>query len=541
MAAARGARRRHTDDRIPGAIRSGSPRLQCGCLARKLSRKRRHHSRALLVRSAYLERGTAPPTRSGPGSRVGSDLRTGGRAHRTILARAASGAPSTSCSTRPRTVPPAPRGWNFHARSNRYRLSMCQRRGDFRSDPLSRFVGPRTIAWDRPASGSGQLRRWRCSRSRCCCWIFALAGSLLRFGRRLEIRLRLAFLRKIPRLGDRYFQSRLKSDMAERSHSIHLVRRLPELGGQMLRYAFEIFFTAAGIIWLDPASAPIAICAALAALVIPLCLAAVAHGTRSAAADAFGRLDPLSISMRCSDSSPSTRIVRAAGRAARARKPSHRMGPRRLESPARRYLARDGPVSRQLRPGYLAACISSCAAGSHPAGVLLLIYWALNLPALGQEVALIAWQYPSYRNTTLRLLEPLGAIEQRSLSSRRQVHARLPPRSPSRSKMSQSLPRATPYFATSTSHRARRAYRYRWTVGSRQIQLRRTSARLAPASIGPRAHRWRRSRRLRGRTTPPPHRLGRSSRANLEPAAARKSQVRPARRAAHIHRASHRR
>src|SRR5579863_10119551 len=46
--------------------------------------------------------------------------------------------------------------------------------------------------------------------------------------------------------------------------------------------------------------------------------------------------------------------------------------------------------------------------------VLLLVYWALNLPALGQEVAIIAWQYPSYRNVTLRLLEPLGALEQRA-------------------------------------------------------------------------------------------------------------------------------
>src|SRR5579864_3551097 len=45
-----------------------------------------------------------------------------------------------------------------------------------------------------------------------------LTGGLLRTGRRLEIRLRQAFLRKIPHLGDRYFQSRLKSDMAERSH-----------------------------------------------------------------------------------------------------------------------------------------------------------------------------------------------------------------------------------------------------------------------------------------------------------------------------------
>jgi len=97
-----------------------------------------------------------------------------------------------------------------------------------------------------------------------------IASTLLRFGRRLEIRLRLAFLEKLPRLGDRYFQSRLMSDMAERGHSIHLVRRLPELGGQLLRYSFEIVFTTAGIAWIDPASAPIALLAAFIALAIPL-------------------------------------------------------------------------------------------------------------------------------------------------------------------------------------------------------------------------------------------------------------------------------
>jgi ATP-binding cassette subfamily B protein len=40
------------------------------------------------------------------------------------------------------------------------------------------------------------------------------------------------------------------------------------------------------------------------------------------------------------------------------------------------------------------------------------VNWALNLPVLGQEVAEIAWQYPTFRNTTLRLLEPLGALEE---------------------------------------------------------------------------------------------------------------------------------
>jgi len=44
--------------------------------------------------------------------------------------------------------------------------------------------------------------------------------------------------------------------------------------------------------------------------------------------------------------------------------------------------------------------------------VLLLVYWALSLPILGQEVALLARQYPGHRNVTLRLLEPLGAPEE---------------------------------------------------------------------------------------------------------------------------------
>src|SRR5262249_30358507 len=69
-----------------------------------------------------------------------------------------------------------------------------------------------------------------------------LAAGLLRLGRKLECRQRLAFLRKIPRLGDRYFQSRLISDMAERSHSSHQARQAPELAARLLRPAFEMIF-----------------------------------------------------------------------------------------------------------------------------------------------------------------------------------------------------------------------------------------------------------------------------------------------------------
>jgi ATP-binding cassette subfamily B protein len=50
--------------------------------------------------------------------------------------------------------------------------------------------------------------------------------------------------------------------------------------------------------------------------------------------------------------------------------------------------------------------------GGGAGSVLLLVYWALYLPVLGQEVSVLIRQYPIHRNVTLRLLEPLGAREE---------------------------------------------------------------------------------------------------------------------------------
>jgi ATP-binding cassette subfamily B protein len=58
---------------------------------------------------------------------------------------------------------------------------------------------------------------------------FPLSSTVLRMGRRLETRLRIAFLEKVPRLGDRYFRSRLASDMTQRAHDLRQLRMLPSL------------------------------------------------------------------------------------------------------------------------------------------------------------------------------------------------------------------------------------------------------------------------------------------------------------------------
>lgn len=240
-----------------------------------------------------------------------------------------------------------------------------------------------------------------------------IVSSLLRLGRHLEIRLRLAFLEKIPRLGDRYFQSRLKSDMAQRSHSIHQIRRLPELGGQLLRYVFEIVFTTAGIVWLDPSSAPVALVAMLAAVAIPLVSQPLVIERDLRLRTHSGALTHFYL-----DALLGLVAIHTHGAQANLRRRHDNL----LAEWARAGLSLQRIVisleAAQFLIGFGLA-IWLLASHLERAGtsgtVLLLVYWALNLPALGQEVAMIAWQYPSYRNVTLRLLEPLGALEQRAV------------------------------------------------------------------------------------------------------------------------------
>ena len=110
---------------------------------------------------------------------------------------------------------------------------------------------------------------------------WTITGRFLDLGRGLEIRLRLRFLAKIARLGDRYFRSRLRSDMAERCHGVHRLRLAPELAGNGLRSSIQLAATAAGLIWLDPGVTPFVLLSAGLALL--LCFwANPAHGPGAA-------------------------------------------------------------------------------------------------------------------------------------------------------------------------------------------------------------------------------------------------------------------
>ena len=249
--------------------------------------------------------------------------------------------------------------------------------------------------------------------------LFSLALLLLelpvflataRIGRQIENRLRLAFLAKIPKLGDRYFQSRLTSDMAERSHATHRLRHLPDLAREFLRSLFELCATAASIVWLEPSAAPFVFATALAA-VIP----AFVTQPMLAERDLRVRSHAAGLTRFYLDAMLGLFAVRAhnAGRSVR------REHEKLLNEWAAASLRLQGTVAR-WEAAQLALMFGLVAAlllfrplqGTDVGRVLLIVYWALNLPALGQDIAALARQYPFYRNVTLRLLDPLGAPEE---------------------------------------------------------------------------------------------------------------------------------
>lgn len=238
----------------------------------------------------------------------------------------------------------------------------------------------------------------------------ALTAGTLRIGRKLETRLRHGLLSKIPRLGDRYFASRLSSDMAERCHSVHKLRLSAELAANALRSGFQLVLTAAGIAWLDPRAGPLAALSAALAVALPLAwqpaLAERDLRMRSHAG-ALGRfyLDALLGLM------PLRSHV--------------------AETPVRRehegLLVEWVRSSLAIERGVLALEVASTLAGyglaawmlarhlgpgGEPGQALLLAFWALSIPMLGQQLALIGRQLPVQQNTARRLLEPLAAAEE---------------------------------------------------------------------------------------------------------------------------------
>jgi len=248
-------------------------------------------------------------------------------------------------------------------------------------------------------------------------FLFALELPLMtveqRIGRRLETRLRVLLLEKIPRLSDRYFHSRLTSDIAMRAHGLRALRSVPTLAVNVLRLTFQLLLTALGVILLDPLSAPWAIAFTAVFGVVAYLSSLVQREremrlfTHDGALSRF-YLDALLglIPAR----------MHGAERSLRREHESLLTEWTRSSFDTWRMMVALQGVSALLYAAFSVIILFNFVMGGGAmTNVLLLFYWTLNLPVLAQS--LFAWleQYPLVRNHTLRLLEPLGAPDETGL------------------------------------------------------------------------------------------------------------------------------
>jgi len=239
---------------------------------------------------------------------------------------------------------------------------------------------------------------------------FPITATVLRMGRRLEVRLRITLLEKIPRLGDRYFRSRLTSDMTQRAYDLRQLRSLPNLGVGLLRTGFQMIFTTIGVIWLDPISAPLAIFGTIFFVALSFLTRPVLEESDLRMRTHLGALSRFYL-----DALLGLVPMKTHG-GERAMRRQHETQLFEWVRTGREYINISSLVQTLgvlLYTGFAILIVFNfLAKGGQTNEILLLFYWTLSLPSLGQAFATQAQQYPMLRNRLLRLLEPLAAPDE---------------------------------------------------------------------------------------------------------------------------------
>lgn len=229
--------------------------------------------------------------------------------------------------------------------------------------------------------------------------------GIYRFGTRLEVRLRAQLLRRTPRLEDRYFQSRLVSDMASRAHSLQLLHGLPDLLAWLVRLVSSLLVTGLAIAWLFPDSAPWAILAAASACGLPLLFLPALFER-----DLRVREHAASVSRFYLDAMLGMRPLQAHD-ALPTLRTAHRHQVRQWAGSSLRLqslVVQAETLQSLFTVGIVGALVlTQLARTQQPASLLLLVFWAMQLLLLGQQTSRIVSTLPALRSTLLRVLELL--------------------------------------------------------------------------------------------------------------------------------------
>lgn len=231
--------------------------------------------------------------------------------------------------------------------------------------------------------------------------------GLLETGRHLEVRLRQMFFAKLPRLGERYFGSRLGSDMAERSHQVHMLHDLPLLVSEMLRTLTEMLIIMALLSWLYPDGAMLMV-------LLTFFFIGMAYLTNRVTLD--HNLRVATYKAVIANMVLGTLLGLIPARAHQAERVLRRQYEHLLSQYRQGW---HGMYNSIILLEGLRTCIGYSLLlwvvyrylNTNPANGLLFIYWLLSLMALGQFLVENLYSLNRYHSTYLRLLEPIAALE----------------------------------------------------------------------------------------------------------------------------------
>jgi ABC-type bacteriocin/lantibiotic exporter with double-glycine peptidase domain len=231
-------------------------------------------------------------------------------------------------------------------------------------------------------------------------------------GRQLETRLRTDLLRKLPRIRDDYFASRLVSDLAERGHAITQLRDAPLITTALLVDFVRIAMVLSGLAWVMTSMLWVVALAGVFAIAAPLLMFGALAERDLRARSHLGALSNLYL-----DALRGTEPIWTHG-AARSLELEHEtLLLRWVRASAR--LRRTATAFETVQVFALAACGIALVLGAHhralPQGTVLLVaYWALFVPMLSRGLLVNLKQLPAMHNIVRRVLEVLDAPEEAS-------------------------------------------------------------------------------------------------------------------------------
>jgi ABC-type bacteriocin/lantibiotic exporter with double-glycine peptidase domain len=233
--------------------------------------------------------------------------------------------------------------------------------------------------------------------------------GLLRIGRGLEVRLRKAYFEKLPKTEDRYFQSRLASDMASRCHNIQAMRTLPILIAQAITVSLEVLSTAAALMWAAPDAWLIALSLTAATLFLPLFAQGLFFEPDMRVQTHAGALSGFILNALLG-----LTPIRIHGAERSLRRGQEAL---LVEWTKARYWLQGLSVGFEgillvVSYGLVVLLVYSYLETSGRASlVLLVVFWSLRLPILGQRLLVLTRTFPSAMNRVRRLLDIIGDIE----------------------------------------------------------------------------------------------------------------------------------